>query len=265
QDFAKSLELNLQVLPLRRATNNRTGEAITLNNIGGCYRNLGDKQKAIEYFNQSIALHRTIGNPRQLASALRNIGDLHRELGEYQKALESFNEALKMSRSIGDRNSEAGILSLLARLEQDRGDLAAAKTRIEEALADVESLRISVKSQQLRASFLASVRKYYEFDIDVLMRLHAQHPSEGFDAAALEASEKSRARSLLELLAEARAEIRQDVDPSLLERERLLREAIADKAERQIRMLSGKHTEEEAALAAKEIDAFTNEYEQVQT
>ena len=265
QDFAKSLELNLQVLPLRRTTNNRGGEAITLNNIGGCYRNLGEKQKAIEYFNQSIALHRTNGNPRQLASALRNIGDLHRELGEHQKALDYFSEALKITRAIGDRNNEAGILSLVARLELDRGNLAEAKTRIEEALADVESLRISVKSQQLRASFLASVRKYYEFDIDVLMRLHTQHPSEGFDAAALEASEKSRARSLLELLAEARAEIRQDVDPSLLERERQLREAIADKAERQIRILSGKHTEEEAALAAKEIDAFTNEYEQIQT
>ncbi|HWN99456.1 MAG TPA: CHAT domain-containing protein [Blastocatellia bacterium] len=264
QDFTKALELNLQVLPLRRATNNRGGEAITLNNIGGCYRNLGEKQKALEYFNQAIALHRTIGNPRPLASALRNIGDLYRELGEYQTALDSFNEALKITRAIGDRNNEAGILALRARLERDRGNLADAKTQIEEALAGVESLRVSVKSQQLRASFLASVRKYYEFDIDVLLRLHEQHPSEGFDAAALEASEKSRARSLLELLGEARAEIRQGVDSSLLERERQLRQAIADKADRQVRLLSAKHTDEEAQSAAKEIDALTTDYEQVQ-
>ncbi|MFY9573931.1 MAG: CHAT domain-containing protein [Blastocatellia bacterium] len=264
QDFSKALELNLRVLPLRRATNNRAGEGITLNNIGSCYRNLGEKQKALEYFNQAIALHRTIGNPRPLASALRNIGDVHRELGEYQKALDYFNEALKMSRAIGDRNNEAGILALLASLERDRGNLAEAKTRIEEALAGVESLRISVKSQQLRASFLASVRKYYEFDIDVLLRLHEQHPSEGFDAAALEASEKSRARSLLELLGEARAEIRHGVDSSLLERERQLRQAIADKADRQVRLLSAKHTDEAAESAAKEIDALTTDYEQVQ-
>jgi CHAT domain-containing protein len=95
------------------------------------------------------------------------------------------------------------------------------------------------------------------------MRLHQLHPSEGFDAAALAASEKSRARSLLELLAEANAEIRQGVDSQLLERERQLRVVIADKAERQTRMLSGKHTDEQAKAPATEIDALTTEYEQV--
>src|SRR5262249_266427 len=73
-----------------------------------------------------------------------------------------------------------------------------------------------------------------------------------------------RARSLLELLAEARAEIRQGVDPESLDRERSLRELISDKAERQIRLLSGRHTEEQAAAVAKEIDDLTTEYEQTQ-
>lgn len=54
------------MLPLRRAQNNREGVAITLNNIGGAYSNLGDKQKALDYYNQSIELHRTVGNPRHL-------------------------------------------------------------------------------------------------------------------------------------------------------------------------------------------------------
>lgn len=94
--------------------------------------------------------------------------------------------------------------------------------------AAVESLRINVKSRQLRASFFASVRSYHEFYIELLMSLHRQHPSEGFDAAALQASEKGRARSLLELLAEARAEIRRDIDPTLTEREQNLRLMISD-------------------------------------
>ena len=52
------------------------------------------------------------------------------------------------------------------------------------------------------------------------MRLHKQKPSAGYDGKALEASERSRARSLLEILAEANADIREGVDATLLNRER---------------------------------------------
>src|SRR5262249_24416848 len=162
----------------------------------------------------------------------------------------------------GDQNVEAGILADIARLERDRGDLTLARNRIEEALATVESLRINVKSHELRASYFASVRHYHEFYIDLLMRLDKQSPAAGFAAAALQASEKGRARSLLELLAEARAEIRRDIDPALIERERSIRIRITDKAEGQTRLLSGEHTEDQVKAAAAEINALTTEYEQ---
>jgi CHAT domain-containing protein len=252
------------VLALRRAVNNREGEAVTLNNIAFCYSKLGDKQKALDYYNQSLSIHRSVGNPRQQASTLRNIGALYQDLGETQKALAYFTEGMQLSRTIGDRNGEAGGLAHIARLERDRGNLAEAKNRIEEALAAVESLRINIKSQRLRASFFASVRDYHELYIELLMRLDKEHPSGGFDAAALEASEKGRARSLLELLTEAGAEIREGVDPSLIERERVLRQSISDKADSQMRLLSGEHTEAQATVAAKEMEALTTEYEQLQ-
>ena len=63
------------------------------------------------------------------------------------------------------------------------------------------------------------MRKYYEFDVEVLMQMDRERPNEGFAEAALQISEKGRARSLLELLREARAEIKQGVEPSLIERE----------------------------------------------
>lgn len=160
---------------------------------------------------------------------------------------------------------KASVLFEIAILERDRGNLREAHKLIEGAITAIESLRVSLKSQQLRSSFLASARKYYEFDIDVLMRLHQQRPTEGFSSAALNVSERSRARALLELLREARAEIRLDVDPSLIERENCLRKAIVERAELQTRLLSGRYTEEQAAAAAKEIDDLTAEYDHVQT
>jgi CHAT domain-containing protein len=152
----------------------------------------------------------------------------------------------------------------MARLERDRDNLDAARGRIEEALAAIESLRLSVKSHHLRASFLASMKKYYELDIEVLMRLHAKRPAEGFAAAALHASEKGRARSLLELLTEAGAEIRRDVEPALLERESVLRQLILDQAAEQQSRGFGSRTQDEQAAVAREIDNLTTEYEQLQ-
>jgi len=98
-----------------------------------------------------------------------------------------------------------------------------------------------------------------------LMQMHQQRPSEGFAEAALQISEKGRARSLLELLREARAEITKGVDPSLIEREGYLRRKIAEKAEQQTRLLSKKYTDEQASVLSKEIEALTTEYDQVQT
>jgi len=263
-DFKKALEINEEALKLRIAANNTDGEATTYNNIASCYSHLGEKQKALEYYKRSIDIHRT-RNPRQLASSLRNMGGVYREVGDNQKATECLNEALEITRRIGDPSGEAATLSLLAQVERDRGKLLDAKLHVEAALASVESLRISLKDRNLRTSFFASVRQYHEVYIDVLMRLHKENPTGGFDVAALKASENARARSLLESLGEAGAEIGQGVDPALVARERTLRRLISDKAELQQRLLSGNSTEEQAASMSKELDALTTEYDQVQT
>ncbi len=82
------------------------------------------------------------------------------------------------------------------------------------------------------------------------MELHRQRPFDGHDAAALQASERARARSLLEILTEARADIRQGVDPALLDRERTLQQRLnarggtADETlERQAYRRAGRHSE----------------------
>ena len=263
-DYKKALELNLKVLPLRRAVNNIDGTGVTLHNIANAYAHLNDKQKALETYNESLTILRD-GNPRQLTAALRNLGSLYVELGEQPKASAAFNEALKISKSIGDRAGEAAALAKLAQLEADRGNLLEAKRLTETSLASVESLRVNLKSHQMRAAFFSSVRNYHELYIDILMRLHRQHPTEGYDAAAVHASENARARSLLELLMEASAQIRQGVDPSLVDREEEIRKAISAKAELQMRLLSDKHNKEDGAKVGKELDALANEYEEVQT
>ena len=261
-DYQKALELNLKVLPMRRAVSNNEGAAVTTRQIAKSYAELNEPQKALDHYKQAI--QQLQHYPRQLATAFRDQGILYRNLGEQQNAIDSFNEALQICRRLGDRVGEADVLTEVAKLERDRGRLTEAKSLTESALASVESLRVNLKSQQLRASFFGSVRKYHELYISVLMLMHKQNPSAGFDAMALQASENARARSLLELLMEANAQIQKGVDVSLVEREQKLRNALSAKAEQQMRILGAKHTEEDAKRAGQELDELANQYEEIQ-
>ena len=97
------------------------------------------------------------------------------------------------------------------------------------------------------------------------MTMNGLAPGSGLDARALQVSEQGRARSLLDLLAESHADIRQGVDAGLLERERSVKRRLGSRAEAQSRLLGGKHTDEEAGAAAKEVQALLSELERIES
>ncbi|HEY8203953.1 MAG TPA: CHAT domain-containing tetratricopeptide repeat protein [Pyrinomonadaceae bacterium] len=222
-----ALDYYNQALEIRRALGQRIEEGRALENIGFIYNKLGDPRKALEYHRQALDIERASGDRLGEAASLNSIGDAQAAMGESQTALDYFSQALRLSRTVGIRNREAVALYGIATEERKRGNLAEARLRIEELLKMIESLRGTVASQELRASFLAGSEDYYEFYTDLLMRLHQREPSKGYDLAALEASERARARSLLELLAEARIDVEQGIAPELKQRERALYSRIA--------------------------------------
>jgi len=223
----KALEYYTQALSLHRAVGDRTGEATTLNNIGRVYAALGERQKALEYYTQALSLHRAVGNREGEATTLNNIGAVYDALGERQKALEYLIQALPIFRAVGDREGEATLLGSLAFIKRELGDLAEARVHLEDALRLIESLRAAAPGPEFRASFFASKRDAYEFYIDLLMELHEREPGKGHDLGAFEASERARARSLLELLTEARIDVTAGIAPELKERERAVHARIA--------------------------------------
>jgi CHAT domain-containing protein/tetratricopeptide (TPR) repeat protein len=260
----KALDKYNEALPLNRAVGDRNGEAITLNNIGRVYQSLGETRKALEKYNEALLISRATGVRSTEGLTLHNIGAAYNSLGEAQIAIANFNEALSIRRAIGDQREEAQTLLGIAQVEQKHGNLTLARQSLEQAINIIESIRADISSQELRASFFASRQEVYQSYVDVLMQMHKQNPAAAFNTLALEASERARARSLLELLTESRADIRQGVDASLLERERSLQQRLNARAAAQVRLLNRKHTPEQAAAAAKEITAITSEYEETQ-
>jgi CHAT domain-containing protein len=206
-----------------------------------------------------------VGDRQGEAVTLDNIGDSYEALGDRQKALDYYGRSLSILRAIGDRGIEAGVLGNVALLERDAGNLNAARANVEAAIAIIESLRTKIINRELRSSYFAKAEGYYEFYIDLLMKLHQQNPKAAHDGESLQVSEQFRARSLLDTLAEAGADVRQGVDAALVERERNLQQRLNATAQNQMKLLSGAHTKEQADALAKELEALTLEYQQVET
>jgi len=261
---SKAFDFYNQSLSIWRAIGDRYGEAYSLLGLGKLHGESDENQKALDHYNEALALFRKVKHPRGEALALNGLGLLYAYTEESRKALGCYHEALPIWRDLGDRSSEAATLANLARVERDTGDLDESRRHIEAALAITETLRIKIASQQLRASYFGSTQRYHELYIDLLMRLHRLRPSEGHDGSAFGASERARARGLLEMLAEARADISEGIDASLLERERSLQKRINAGAEYQYRLLNGRHTREQIVAAKRELDSLIDESRQVE-
>ncbi|MEW6737100.1 MAG: tetratricopeptide repeat protein, partial [Acidobacteriota bacterium] len=261
----KALGYYNQALLIVQDVKDRSGEAYTLNNIGSVYNLLGERQKALNYYNQALMIRKDIKDRSGEAYTLNNIGSIYYSLKEEQKALDCYKKALVLMKDVGDRSGEAKVIYNLARFERDQNNLVEAQAKVEAAIKLSESIRISVINQELRSSYFASVQEQYEFYIDLLMQLHQQNPSAGYYALAFEASERARARSLLELLTESHAEIRQGVDIQLVEKEKSLQQRLTDKAEILVRLKNSKGKESQVITLEKEINQLTTEFQQVQT
>ncbi len=256
----KALDFYNQSLPLSRAVGDRSGEASTLGNIGNVYSDLGEKQKALDFYNQSLPLSRAVGDRSGEASTLNNIGSVYSDLGEKQKALDFYNQSLPLSRAVGDRTGEAITLFNQAQLKRSQGNLQESRSDIENAVHIIEDLRTKIASPDSRISYFATVQDYYKFYIDLLMQLHKQHPSQGFDAQALEASDRSRARGLIELLTEAKAKITTGVDPKLLEQEQNIQFKIDAFEKNRLKILNGNPTQEQKDELQQQEEKLLEEY-----
>ncbi len=262
-DHHRALEHFLRALALYRAAGIRLYEPYIFRDIGMVHESLGETGKALHFYQQALALNRAGQDRRWQAHTYNNIAHVYERLGNMRRALNSYQKALSLNRATGDRFGESATLYNLARLKRDIGSLDEARTHIQEGLLVAESLRAGVASQTLRSSYFASARQYYELCIDVLMRLHKQRPGERLDVAAFEMSEAARARSLLETLKEAQAEVRQGADPALLERQRTLQLELNAKAERRMQLPAGREAAAEAEALAKEIDRLSVEYDEL--
>lgn len=262
-DSERALEDYVQSMLLSQEVGDRQVEAHALRGIGTVYESQGQREKALAQYALVLKMYERIGDRRWQARTLNSIGYVHHAMGDTRSAMRYYGRALSLSRAVADRREEVSTLYNMARAERDRGDLDKALSYISTAIGSVESLRMKVAGEQLRTSYFSSVHQHYELQIDLLMQAHQRRPDRGFAAAAFQASERARARTLLEILARRKVASGPSRIQELLGHERSLWRQLDFKLESQTRLLNGQHSEKEAAEGAAAIRALMTAYQEV--
>jgi CHAT domain-containing protein/tetratricopeptide (TPR) repeat protein len=234
----EALKYYEQSLPMRRASGDKSGEAATLNNMANIYLVLSNDDAALKSFNQSLALSRSLTDRGGEAITLLNISSLYTKKDSISEALKYCNQALSIFQTLGVRSGEANAMSRLASINRAQNKLTDALQNINAAIEIVESLRSELKNDALKTSYFTSVQGYYQLKTAILMQLHQQQPTKGYDAAALENTDQSRARVLRELLIQANANINKDISPALLKQEQTLNQTLNAKETQLVQLAS---------------------------
>ncbi len=252
-------------------------------------------QAAQEYCDKALEIDAEVKNPGLHYELLANAADVYQGLGDHHKAIAMYKQALEAARGIGHRLDEAIILSSIGVSEQALGQLsealnsqARAQTVLREtgAYPDVESFidwriarvnealqhdddalaafneafkaieRIRVAGVPLESS-MASInasRKDVFVDAIALLLKHKRKRE------ALEVAERYRARAFLDVLAESRIDLRDELTPQQRQREdaifnrlstvqkELLKEGLTEERQQQLRT--------ELSNAENELDVF---------
>ncbi len=234
--------------------------AEVLGALGRLARDQRDLARAEEYQRRAIAIEQRLApGGAALAQGLNDLGDVLLARVALPEALECHQQALAIREKLAPGTYfHAASLAAVAGIMRRQGNSDAAAQYFQQALDQFENRVARLGGgDELRAGFRAKYASYYKDYIDLLVE------QKRFDLA-FQVLERFRARSLLETLALARAEIRKGVDPALLQQQRRLRQSLAAKTQQRIQLLGAKSRDVELVVVDKEIQNLYSQYHEVE-
>lgn len=254
-------------LALSRAGGKLRNEANALSEIALVYTSQNRPEQAAEQHRKAQEFYKKIGDVRGQTVALNRYGDyLLLKLGQKQQALQMYTDALPLSEQVKDSTILTDTIFNLARVNLALGNSEAALSFIERSLEIIENLRAGVEAPSLRTLYFAGVRRHYELCVDILMDLHRKQPGAGFSERALLMSEKSRSRSLIDLVKESQTTLREGATAELLRNEREVSGLIQQMSAYQSDLsLSGRKDPTEASEVQRQMAQLNARYHEIQT
>ncbi len=186
-----SLATSDQAIALARQLGDRRREASYMLTSGAMEMDRRRMKEALPFLRPAEAILRNeVDDPALLANVEVILGVAATESGEVAEALERINRSLEGYRRLGREGESAWVLSRRADALRLAGRLDEARDDLLQAISILERLRPTLEPQR-RARLLADRHRFFERLVDLLVEQKKFR-------AAFEASERSRARTLLD-------------------------------------------------------------------
>jgi CHAT domain-containing protein/Tfp pilus assembly protein PilF len=225
-----------------------------LQNLAFVQQRLGEPRKAVELLQEALMMAQKQSSVSYPA-VLSDLGEAQESLGEFSEALTSENRALAFFRQHGGNlDSEWPIERRIGHIDRALGHNQEALAHYHNSIQEIEQLRtVAVNTEPEQASFVARVRSVYAEAADLLYDLHRE-------ADGLEMAERGRARAFLEMIAQSRTGLADELTPDQRKREDaiLLRISAAQKAlwKENISVDEEKKSKAELSSAEEDLDTF---------
>lgn len=255
-NYAQALDFLQRSLKLKEELKDKAGIANTLNSIGIVYYFQKNYAQALDYFQKSLQLREELKDKPGLAEAISNIGLIHDAQGDYQRAIEYYQRGLKIKEELGDKAGIANGLSNVAASYLDAGQYALALENAERSSAMAAQLGIPPvlwsarttagmshlalkQNDRARQAFLDAIatveklrgqvagteqdqQRYFEDKLSPYYAMVELSVSEKNYAEALAYAERSKSRTLLDVLSNGRVNITKAMTADEISRDRAL-------------------------------------------
>jgi CHAT domain-containing protein/Tfp pilus assembly protein PilF len=248
--FKQSLEIKKEDESIR----GKRSLANTINNLGDVLILQGEFESGIDYLKKALELRREVEHSWGIANSLLNLGNAQWQAGEKQESYKNLKSANFISNEVGDRQMQARSFYLLAVAENNFGNNTQAIENISNGLELIEQIRGELVSSEIRYAYFSTVQDYYELYTELLFSRYEKSNNKDDLALALQISERSRSRSLIELLQEAKVNFKQGIDTKLLEELKKLQSEISEKYTSRQNILSGKPKADQVTKINNEIN-----------
>ncbi len=109
--------------------------AFIANNVGILYNRIGNKEKALQYYQLSLSIKTRLGDSAGIANMLNNIGLIYAENSAFKKADEYYSKSIAILRKLNDSTS-------LAETIFNKWELAIKRKQFQKALAFYDSVKM---------------------------------------------------------------------------------------------------------------------------
>ncbi len=136
----RAIQYYEKALDIAQKIGDRINEGARMGNLGLAYSDLGQVEKASQYYEEALAIAKKIGDRRNEGIWLGSLGNAYRNLGQVEEAIQYYEKAIAIAQEIGDRRREGARMGNLGLAYSNLGQVEKAIQYYEKAIAIAQEI-----------------------------------------------------------------------------------------------------------------------------